>query len=49
MSDSLAWIQAELDTLNAQGLFTTIRTLSSPQGAWLDVDGRRVLNFCSNN
>jgi len=30
-------------------LFTAIRTLSSPQGAWLDVDGRRVLNFCSNN
>lgn len=49
MSDTLAWIQDELDTLRAQGLFTTIRTLSSPQGAWLDVDGRRVLNFCSNN
>jgi len=49
MSDTLAWIQEELDALQAQGLFTTIRTLSSPQGAWLDVDGRRVLNFCSNN
>ena len=49
MSDTLAWIQDELDTLRAQGLFTTIRTLSSPQDAWLDVDGRRVLNFCSNN
>jgi glycine C-acetyltransferase len=49
MSDTLAWIQDELDALRAQGLFTTIRTLSSPQGAWLDVDGRRVLNFCSNN
>jgi glycine C-acetyltransferase len=30
-------------------LFTTVRTLSSPQGAWLEVDGRRVLNLCSNN
>ena len=49
MSDTLAWIQDELDALQAQGLFTSIRTLSSPQGAWLDVDGRRVLNFCSNN
>ena len=49
MSDTLAWIREELDTLQAQGLFTSIRTLSSPQGAWLDVDGRRVLNFCSNN
>jgi glycine C-acetyltransferase len=26
-----------------------IRTISSPQGAWIEVDGRRVLNFCSNN
>jgi glycine C-acetyltransferase len=49
MSDRLTWIQVELDALKAQGLFTTIRTLSSPQGAWLDVDGRHVLNFCSNN
>lgn len=49
MSDRLAWIQDELDALKAQGLFTTIRSLSSPQGAWLEVDGRRVLNFCSNN
>ncbi len=49
MSDRLAWIQDELGTLKAQGLLSTIRTLSSPQGAWLDVDGQRVLNFCSNN
>jgi glycine C-acetyltransferase len=49
VSDRLSWIQDELDALKAQGLFTTIRTLSSPQGAWLEVDGRRVLNFCSNN
>lgn len=49
MSDQLSWIQDELDALKAQGLFTAIRTLSSPQGAWLEVDGRRVLNFCSNN
>lgn len=49
MSDRLTWILDELDTLQGQGLFIAIRTLSSPQGAWLDVDGRRVLNFCSNN
>jgi glycine C-acetyltransferase len=49
MPDRLTWIRDELDALRAQGLFTTIRTLSSPQGAWLDVDGRRALNFCSNN
>ncbi len=49
MSDRLTWIRDELDALKTQGLFTAIRTLSSPQGAWLNVDGRRVLNFCSNN
>jgi glycine C-acetyltransferase len=49
MSDRLLWLQDELDALRTQGLFTTIRSLSSPQGAWLTVDGRRVLNLCSNN
>ncbi len=44
-----AWIEAEIASLKEQGLFTHIRTLSSPQGAWLVVDGRRVLNFSSNN
>lgn len=43
------WIQTELDQLKESGLYTHIRTLSSPQGAWLEVDGKRVLNFCSNN
>jgi glycine C-acetyltransferase len=49
MSDTVSWIQDELEALKSQGLFTTIRTLSSPQGAWLEVDERRVLNLCSNN
>jgi glycine C-acetyltransferase len=44
-----AWISEEIGNLKAQGLFTHIRTLSSPQGAWLVVDGKRVLNFSSNN
>ncbi len=43
------WIADELDALRQSGLFTHIRTLSSPQGAWLVVDGKQVLNFCSNN
>lgn len=49
MSKKLNWIQQELDNLEQTGLYNTIRTLNSPQGAWLIVDGRRVLNFCSNN
>jgi glycine C-acetyltransferase len=43
------WIRQELEQLKAQGLYNTIRIIDSPQGAWLTVDGRRVLNFCSNN
>ncbi|HEY4692571.1 MAG TPA: glycine C-acetyltransferase [Bellilinea sp.] len=49
MTDRLDWIQKELDGLKEAGLFNRIRTLSSPQGAWLVVDGKRVQNFCSNN
>ena len=43
------WISDELSNLKKSGLFTNIRTLSSPQGAWLVVDGKEVLNLCSNN
>jgi glycine C-acetyltransferase len=43
------WIAQELDGLKSQGLYNRIRTIGSPQGAWLVVDGKKVLNFCSNN
>ena len=43
------WIVDELSNLKKSGLLTHIRTLSSPQGAWLVVDDKKVLNFCSNN
>jgi glycine C-acetyltransferase len=49
MTDKLQWIETELQNLKDAGLYNRIRTLSSPQGAWLVVDGKRVLNFCSNN
>jgi glycine C-acetyltransferase len=49
MSTKLQWIEKELQNLKDAGLYNLIRTLSSPQGAWLTVDGKRVLNFCSNN
>lgn len=49
MSESLVWIDTELQGLREAGLYNRIRTLSSPQGAWLIVDGKKVLNFCSNN
>ncbi len=48
-NDKLAWVDDALAHLKQEGLFTHIRTLSSAQGAWLVVDGKRVLNFSSNN
>lgn len=45
----LDWIKTELDNLRAQGLLTTIRSLGSAQGGRIVVDGKEVLNFCSNN
>ncbi len=49
MANRLNWIQDELKTLQDAGLYNRIRTISSPQGAWLVVDGKKSLNFCSNN
>jgi len=49
MSKKIQWIQDELQQLKNSGLYNRIRTLSSPQGSWLVVDGKKVLNFCSNN
>lgn len=49
MERKLAWIQNEINTLKESGLYTHIRTLGSPQGPWLIVDGEKRLNFCSNN
>jgi glycine C-acetyltransferase len=49
MPNKLQWIQDEINNLKEAGLYNRIRTLSSAQGAWLVVDGKRTLNFCSNN
>src|SRR5512133_3220387 len=49
MSNRIDWIQQELNNLKEAGLYNRIRTLGSSQGSWLKVDGKTVLNFCSNN
>lgn len=49
MAKRFDWIQKELKSLKSNGLYNDIRTLGSAQGAWLTVDGKQVLNFCSNN
>lgn len=45
----LAWIEEELAALKESGLFINLRTIDSPPGAWMIVDGKRVLNLCTNN
>jgi glycine C-acetyltransferase len=49
MTDRLAFLTEELEALGRSGLAATVRTIEGPQGPWLTIDGRRVLNFCSNN
>ena len=45
----LDWLTQEIEGLKDQGLYNHIRTIGSAQGARLVVDGKDVLNFCSNN
>jgi glycine C-acetyltransferase len=45
----LGFLLDEIQNLKESGLYNTIRTVSGPQGAWFVVDGKKVLNLCSNN
>jgi glycine C-acetyltransferase len=42
------FIVQELKRLKEVGLYNTVKTISSAQGAWIIVDGKKVLNLCSN-
>ena len=48
-SNKLQFIVDERARLEREGLLINIRTIGSPQGAWIVVDGKKVLNLCSNN
>lgn len=39
----------ELKSLKKQNLYRSLRTVESAQDAWVTLEGRRVLNLCSNN
>jgi glycine C-acetyltransferase len=43
------FIQEELEALKRQGLYRTLRRVEGEQGPALVLDGRKVLNFSSNN
>ncbi|HHT9130841.1 MAG TPA: aminotransferase class I/II-fold pyridoxal phosphate-dependent enzyme, partial [Candidatus Brocadiaceae bacterium] len=47
--DKLNFLTEELGKLKESGLLINIRTIEGPQGAWITVDGKKVLNLCSNN
>ena len=49
MTDKLSWITDEMNALQEQGLLITLRTIGSACGPWMVVDGKKVLNFCTNN
>lgn len=42
-------LSKELENIKNDGLFKSERIIEGEQGAEIDVNGRKVLNFCSNN
>jgi len=42
-------LQAKLDELKQANLYRSRRVIGSAQGIYLQVEGRKVLNFCSND
>jgi glycine C-acetyltransferase len=47
--DKIGFLRDQVQELKSEGLYNTIRHIGSSQGSWLTVDGKEVLNFCSNN
>jgi glycine C-acetyltransferase len=42
-------IKTEVEEIKTSGLYKNERIISSPQGAEITVNGKKVLNFCANN
>jgi glycine C-acetyltransferase len=42
-------LQAELNDIKESGLYKTERIITSPQGAEIIVNDKKVINFCANN
>ncbi len=47
--EKMKFIDRELQQLKDEGLYKDIKTLEGAQGAWVQIKGEKVLNFCSNN
>jgi glycine C-acetyltransferase len=49
MADKLDFIRNELAEMRESKSYINIRTMESPADGWMVVDGKKVLNFCTNN
>ncbi|MFO8057363.1 MAG: 8-amino-7-oxononanoate synthase [bacterium] len=43
------WVEEELSELQKAGLYRSLREVDTPQAAVINLDGKEVINFCSNN
>jgi glycine C-acetyltransferase len=49
MTDKFDFIREDVANLQQSGLFINLRVMDSAADAWMIVDGKKVLNFCTNN
>ena len=49
MADRFDFIRQDVASLQEAGLFINLRVMGSATDAWMVVDGKKVLNFCTNN
>lgn len=49
MTNKTDWILKEVNSLKEQGLFNNIPTIESPIDSEIILNGKKILNFCTNN
>lgn len=49
MKSAIGIIKAKNDEIRSAGLWKSEGVITGSQQAWIDVDGKRMLNLCSNN
>lgn len=49
MAVPMKFLTEDLEAMKRDGLYGTIRTIESPQGAWVRIAGKDYINLCSNN
>jgi 8-amino-7-oxononanoate synthase len=49
MTHPFSQLASDLDDIARQGLYRSRRGIASPQGINLEIDGKNIVNFCSND